>query len=496
MSNFGNFQKKLGGLQMIITAKVDTMALLSIELSDAGILAAGHQPPQLLAVDGTETESPGFALPQKNGLVVGQAAVRQARLHPQKVQHRFWDQLSTDPLKPTQRFAGTHAEMAFSHLAHVWEKIKPHGDEVMIAVPAIYSRHQLGLLLGMTQELSIPIKGLVTQAVAAATHPYPGSHLFFLDVHLHKTEVTLLEQGEQLRLEKTVTLDERGLVHLYRLWAETMAEEFVRTTRFDPLHDAVSEQSLYDRMPEILNRLPTDPTATIDLRAGSAVHRVSLNRDLLVRQSASYLDQVRDLIRSVMAQTRRPQGKVTVLMNYRFARLPGATTLMSDFNHPCLVELENGASALNILQIWDQFDYPTNGHGAAFFTSRPWQPFDTAGSLQSEPVKSTVRPPTHLLHRNLGYPLSDAPLFIGKKNSTAGGRVLIGRGSPETNHHQCSVRRVGEEVVLTVIENKQIFIDDQPLESDSTVLNLGQTFRVGTSGEIIRVIACLNTDET
>ncbi len=472
------------------------MALLSIELSDAGILAAGHQPPQLLAVDGPETESPGFALPQKNGLVVGQAAANQARLQPQKVQHRFWDQLSTDPLKPTQRFAGNHAEMAFSHLAHVWEKIKPHGNEVIITVPAFYSRHQLGLLLGMTQELSIPIKGLVIQAVAAVPRPYPGSHLFFIDVHLHKTEVTLFEQDEQLRLEKTVTLDEWGLIHLYRIWAETMAEEFVRTTRFDPLHDAVSEQALYDRMPETLNRLLNDATATIELRAGAAVHRVALNRDLIVRQTASYIDRVRDTIRSVIEQARRPQGKVTALMNHRFARLPGAATIMSGFDHPYRVELENGASALNILQIWDQFDFPTSGHGAAFFTSRPWQPVDTADSLQSEPVKSTVRRPTHLLHNNLGYPLSDTPLFIGKKDSAAGGRVLIGLGSSEANPQQCAVHRVGEEVVLTVIEKGQIFIDDQLLKSDSTVLNLGQTLRVGTSGENIRVIACLNADET
>ena len=471
------------------------MALLSIELSDAGILAAGHQPPQLLAVDGPETESPGFALPQKNGLVVGQAAAGLARLQPQKVQHRFWDQLSTDPLKPTQRFAGNHAEMAFSHLAHVWEKIKPHGNEVMITVPAIYSRHQLGLLLGMTQELSIPIKGLVIQAVAAAPHPYPGSHLFFIDVHLHKTEVTLLEQDEQLGLEKTETLDEWGLIHLYRIWAETMAEEFVRTTRFDPLHDAVSEQALYDRMPETLNRLLNDPIATIDLRAGTAVHRATLNRDLMVRQSASYIDRVRDTIHSVIEQARRPQGKVTILMNHRFARLPGAATLMTGFDHPCRVELENGASALNTLQIWDQFDFPTNGHGVALFTSRPWQPVDTVESRQSEPVTSPVRRPTHLLLQNMGYPLSDAPLFIGKKGSAAGDRVLIGRGSSEANHHQCTVHRVGEEVVLTVIEKGQIFIDDQLLKNDSTVLNLGQTLRVGTSAEIIRVIACLNADE-
>ncbi|MGD8674889.1 MAG: hypothetical protein PVG81_03705 [Desulfobacterales bacterium] len=472
------------------------MSLISLELSDAGVLAAGQLPPRLLAVDGPETESPGFALPQKKGLVVGQSAERQARLQPQKVQHRFWDQLSTDPLKSPRRYAETNAEIAFAHLAQIWEKLKPHGNEVMIAVPAFYSRHQLGLLLGMAQELSIPIKGLVIQAVAAVPQPYPESQLFFLDIHLHRTEVTLLEQGEQLRLQETETLDELGLVHLYRIWAETMAEEFVRTTRFDPLHEAASEQALYDRIPEILNRRRKDPTVTIDLRAGATVHRVALIRDLLVRKSASFLEQARVLVHSLLEKTGRPQDKVTVLMSHRFARLPGASTLMSGFNQTRLLELEIGASALNTLRIWDQFDHPTTGNGAAFFTSRPWQPSNTAGSPQSEPVMSTGGQPTHLLYRDLAYPITEAPLTIGQNDSAADGGLLIGGQSPEAVRHHCSIRRMGEQVVLTAIENQDILIDDQPLTGESTALHLGQSVRLGTSGEIIRLIACLKADDT
>jgi hypothetical protein len=474
------------------------MSLLSLELSDVGVLAAGNVPPRLLAVDGPETESPGFALPQKKGLVVGQAAKRQARLHPQKVQHRFWDQLSTDALKTPRRYAETHAEIAFAHLAQVWKKIKPHGNEVIVAVPAFFSRHQLGLLLGMSREMSIPIKGLVIQAVAAAPQPYPGRQLVFLDVHLHRTEVTLLAQGEELRLEETATLDELGLVHLYRIWAETMAEEFVRTTRFDPLHDAASEQALYDRIPEILNRLHNEPTVTVDLRAGTTVHRISLHRDLLVRKSTSFREQVHALVGSVMEKTGRPQGTVTVLMSHRFARLPGATTLMDGLDQPRLVELKAGASALNTLRIWNQLDHPTTGtgSGAAFFTSRPWEPFSTAGPLQSEPVESTLRRPTHLLHRDVAYPITEAPLPIGQTDNAAGGGLLIGSQSPESIRHHCSVRRTGNRVVLAAVGDREIFIDHQPLKGDSMVLHLGQSVRVGTAGELIRLIACLNADET
>lgn len=471
------------------------MSLMTLELSDAGILAAGGQPPKLLGVDGLETESPGFAIQNKKELLVGQSAERQARLHPQKVQHRFWGQLSTDPLKKPGRSAETHAEIAFAHLAQVWENIKPHGNEVMIAIPSFFNRHQLGLLLGMTQELSIPVKGLMPQAVAAVPHPYPGSHLLFLDVHLHHTEVTVLAQGDQLRLEETLTLDELGLIHLFRIWAETIAEEFVRTTRFDPLHEAASEQVLYDRLPDILNHLQKDPTTAIELKIDQSVHRITLNRDLLANRSESYLKQVSPIINSMWHKTGNQKDDATVLMTHRFSLLPGVTTILDGFEQSRLVKLKIGASALNMFQIWDQLDYPIASMGAAFFTSRPWQTTIETDSRQGKIVKPTVRQPTHILCENLAYPITEIPLFIGPGGSDAHGELVVGDQSSKDPHH-CSVRRIGEEVVLTDSGNRDIFIDDQALESDCIVLHLGQTVRIETIDAVIRTIVCLKADES
>ena len=50
------------------------MELIGIELSDAGILAAGGDPAHVLEVDGGSVESPGYALQLKKELAVGHAA--------------------------------------------------------------------------------------------------------------------------------------------------------------------------------------------------------------------------------------------------------------------------------------------------------------------------------------------------------------------------------------------------------------------------------------
>ena len=60
------------------------MSLIAIELSDAGIIAASSDGENLLPVDGPDRESPGFALPEKSGLLVGKAAEKKAHLFPRR----------------------------------------------------------------------------------------------------------------------------------------------------------------------------------------------------------------------------------------------------------------------------------------------------------------------------------------------------------------------------------------------------------------------------
>ena len=100
------------------------MTLLAIELSDAGILAAGGNPSRLLEVDAQKQESPGVSIPEKKRLVVGNFAASRAHLFPLQVMNRFWDQLNTEPLKQKYRHAQNHAEIACAHLSHIWENIK------------------------------------------------------------------------------------------------------------------------------------------------------------------------------------------------------------------------------------------------------------------------------------------------------------------------------------------------------------------------------------
>ncbi|MDH3799721.1 MAG: hypothetical protein OES70_13825, partial [Desulfobacterales bacterium] len=90
------------------------MSLIGLEISDAGIIAAAGTPSKLLELDGHATKSPGFALPQKDRLLVGKEAEDKAHLFPRQILNRFWDQLNTEPLDQPGKYAPqNHAEIVY-----------------------------------------------------------------------------------------------------------------------------------------------------------------------------------------------------------------------------------------------------------------------------------------------------------------------------------------------------------------------------------------------
>ena len=471
------------------------MTLLGLELSDAGILVAGEKPARLLAVDGQNPESPGFAVPEKKRLLVGNSAANRAHLFPLQVINRFWDRLNTEPLKQKNRRVQNHAEIACAHLSLIWENVKIHGDEMIVAVPDYYGREQLGLILGMAQELSIPVKGFVSLPIAASFTPCPDSMLLHLDIHLHRFEIVYLHQGEQLTRENSVAVQEINLEQLYRVWVESIAEEFVRSTRFDPLHQAATEQALYDRLSDALDIFKRQPSFLFEISHETDSYRITLPSNLLKQKSAAVYDDICRLILK-MRDEHGKNGFSTVLqLTHRIACLPGLKDKLSEIDHCEIMELEPGAGALGVLGFWRQLADGHAGHGASFFTSRPWQKTEPE-TFRTVPNKTPGQDPaTHLLYGDVAYPLSEKPLFIGCDHYPTGKGIHVKGQSSGVSKKHCTVQRDADRVVLTDYSEQGTFVDDRRVDGSAT-LDLGQIVRLGPSGETIRLIVCMETDET
>ncbi|MDX1777904.1 MAG: hypothetical protein R3339_03425, partial [Thermodesulfobacteriota bacterium] len=247
------------------------MPLLGLELNDTGILVAGGTPAQLLDVEASGKESPGFALAHNDQVILGKDAHDSSRLHPRLYTNRFWDELSAEQIKQPALEGKTNAELAYLHLSKIWDNVKGYGEEMVLAVPGFFSPEQLGLILGITNELAIPVKGFAATAIAVSSEPYHEHLLFFLDIHLHRLEITFLEQGDQLTHKETKTIPGKGLHYLYSEWIKAIADEFVRSTRFDPFDQAIYEQELFRCLPQVLADLKENPSTTFSMKAGSQI---------------------------------------------------------------------------------------------------------------------------------------------------------------------------------------------------------------------------------
>ncbi|MGD8763471.1 MAG: FHA domain-containing protein [Desulfobacteraceae bacterium] len=472
------------------------MSLLGLELSDAGILVAGSQPLRLIETDGNDIESSGFALAEKNRLLVGKAAEKKAHIFPRMVISHFWDQLNTDPLDhPGPYTQQNHAEIAYVHLSRIWQTIQPHGEELIVAVPGYYSRDQLGLLLGIAKELSLPIRGFVPQALAASATRCPDRALFHLDIHLHRIEITFLNQAQHLTIADSVSIPEKGLAYLYRAWVESIAAEFVRTTRFDPLHQAKLEQELYDRLPGILNRLQKSASLEIEMGGNSNTYIVTCTRELLVKKTQPLLMEICRLIEGLLVKRRMVNQAVAVQISHRLVSLPGCGEMLNQFHNAKLIELDRGAAAFGTLQLEDQFAGQERASGISLITRRRWsRPVNNAVAV-APAISQTSQLPTHILYKNLAYRLTAVPLLVGLEIPPGEHGVRIKGQIAGISRKHCSIERGATEVVLKDFSTYGTYVDETRVNG-SVRLTIGQIIRVGTPGETLQLIAIAEPDET
>jgi len=473
------------------------MSLLAIELNDTGIMAAAGQPAALLQIDGAQRRSPGFALPQKKNLLVGRAAAAKAHLVPGQILNRFWDQLSADPLEtPAAPGLQNNAEIAYQHLARIWQHVKSQGTEAVMAVPSFYDRRQLGLILGMAQEMAMPLSGFLAQAVAASATSHPGAMLLHLDIYLHRAEIVYLEQGRQLTIADSRSIADQGLLYLYRLWVEAIAREFVRTTRFDPFHQAATEQHLYDRLPDVLAELRQQSTATMEIGSGGAVHGVTLTLDRILDPVRPFFQQIVGLIESLREVHGHSDRPVLLQLSDRFSRLPGCRPALAAVKDCRIVTLEPGAAACGVLAIWERLrEQEGDKEGVSFFTSRPWQT-DDAVKRPAQPAKRpTSGRPTHVLYGSIAYPLARRPLVVRTTNAAGRSRLQIKDAVDGTEPGHCVIRLDGDEAVLENRSGAPTFVDETRV-TGRVVVKCGQIIRIGSPGQRLQLITCLERHET
>ena len=254
--------------------------------------------------------APGIAVVTDRGILFGESALRLSRIYPRQTNLQYFGRMSGDPLPHPGPGARNHADLVYLHLRELAPLVE---EEIILAVPAVFSAEQLGVLLGILQELGIAVAGFVDSAVAAAAALPLPARVWHLDVLLHRSVLTALVADDQVARRGVEEISDCGLVRLLDHWTNAIADRFIRETRFDPLHAAATEQQLFDQLFDLVWSGITDRELAFEIAQGEQTRRVELGRQVLDERALPRFRQIAE---------RLPSGG-HVLVTARSAPLPG-----------------------------------------------------------------------------------------------------------------------------------------------------------------------------
>ncbi|MDX1502891.1 MAG: hypothetical protein R3325_11070 [Thermoanaerobaculia bacterium] len=299
-------------------------AIAALELNDAGLTLAG--PPALAELQA----DPGIAVVEEERIVTGRAAEERARLSPRRVHQSYWAELGLEPLGPPFPEGLRSADLAFAQLEELGTRAASAlgGGRsltgVLLVAPGSFSLSRLGLALSVARRAGWPVTGCVDAAVAAAAGgaPADGGRRIHLDLERNRAVATELlpEEGGRVVRGRVVRDERVGSAALLDGWARAVARQFVRRTRFDPLHAAATEQELYLRLPGWLARLSAESSIAVSIAAGGRAHEIELERAWVAAEAALAYERLADLVRAAVEAAPEPAG---LLLSDRLRGLPG-----------------------------------------------------------------------------------------------------------------------------------------------------------------------------
>ncbi|MBM4196987.1 MAG: FHA domain-containing protein [Gammaproteobacteria bacterium] len=442
------------------------MSLAAIELCDAALVMSRGS--DLVAA------GPGYAALVDGRLVFGDPARSVLRASPRLAQRAYWAALSESTLAVPLADAASGADLAARQLAGLWQA-RADATAAILVVPPGWSESQLGLLLGIAGEIGMPVAGLVDIAVAASRRPYPDRALWDVVAGLQTAWITRIGQEGGARLGARISVERFGVETIERGCAEFIARAFVDSSRFDPLHQASSEQRLFDRLDGWLAAAMRQETIALALEHGGHRYEARLSAAALRAEVARLCEPLTRQLRTLLS----PREPSVLQVHHRLAQLPGVIEALMMLPASAVVELEPGAAARGALRLRGA---PADTHVLA--TALPFD--QPAASPDALPAAAAGVAPTHLVHGSRAWRLGPVPLQVGAEMSEGEyGLKLTGQG---VSRRHCTIRLEDGRMVLHDQSRYGTALNGHRVES-LAVLQAGDVIAIGQPPQELVLVA-------
>jgi hypothetical protein len=414
--------------------------------------------------------SPGCAIVSGTNIEVGEAACKQAHLHPRDFHNRFWYQLNQASLRKSTRAARHHADLAFRHLEHI-HKAAGAPETLVFAIPGGFSKEQLALLLGIADACKIKTLALVDAAVASAADCVAPGTYRHIEIQLHRAVVTDLVIDDHVSRGSLDVIDGAGFDKLCSRFVAFVADQFLAQSRFDPLHQAHTEQVLFNELPTWLQLLHTRREIKVHIEYRLTRFEARIARDDLIAVAQPTYNEIRDRI----------AARDRCLIGSRLAALPGFV------NAPATqFILPESAVFGGCAEIAERTLEPSGG--LTLLTRLKASVAPTIGASGDTQVPSGTAPAadpvTHVLCGARAYELGTTPLYLSGHGGAA--------RSPST-HAVANLRLVRGGTEVAAENGARLRLNGLPVET-STAVAAGDEITVEGSAVVYLPISVVAPD--
>ncbi|HEY0766500.1 MAG TPA: FHA domain-containing protein, partial [Steroidobacteraceae bacterium] len=346
-------------------------------------------------------------------------------------------------------------------------------------------RFGLGALLAIARHLALPVDGFVDAAVVSAAALGGTGAAIVIELGLHHVAATLVEREGGPTCRRRALVSERGgLWQLYQGWLDLINTAMVRQTRFDALHDASTEQQLFDALPALARDALAGGVAAAALTAGGERLEVPLTRDQLAHAAQPVGREIARLLHEL-----RPAGSaLTLLVPQALTALPGLREALAQFAGCELVSLPVGfaAAATSLL------DLPPRSAAEPVRLLRRLPPHVQPALAALAVREAAGEPeaaltPSHVLLAGRTFALGGEPLVVGRAPGAAHA-ITLAEGLAGVSRRHCTFLREGVELLLLDHSRFGTFVNGERVAERARV-HAGDQVRIGDPGVTLALIA-------
>jgi hypothetical protein len=430
------------------------------------------------------SSAPSAVWDGSTGELAGTNAWGALRRHPTATSTRHLGSLLSQPVATDRSVALVAVEL----VRRLAAQAPMPGERIWMAVPARASEHGLSAMLAITRKLAMPVDGFVDAAVASVAALGLERSTIVLEIGMHHAAATYIDRdGAQFRRRRTVLTERGGLMAFYQGWLELVSTTMVKRTRFDPLHDASTEQQLFDSSVDWARTAASGGSANAVLTKGAERFEVALSRDQFAQAGQALHREIVRLLHEL-----RPAGApVALVVPAAIAGLPGLQGELEQFVDCELITIPDGFAAA----VTSRLDLPERNSTdpvrllrrlPVSTAERQDVTNDTSRRMLGS-HRSRSASPSHLLLDGQVYTLGREPLVIGR-SPVGAHTIALSDGLAGVSRRHCTLTAEGSDLVLLDHSSFGTFVNGERV-AERVRLRAGDRVRLGDPGVELALIS-------